>query len=145
MSDLKHRVTYELAGSEPAAPYASSVTKISLRPITDNDTTYIGTRASCLKRTPIAARLQSVRWLSECCALIMRAEWETAYSSDVTEAALTDSANQMLEAFKELDASLGASGSSATAGVSAAAIGAWLRCRIASGCGFALVWRHLFQ
>jgi hypothetical protein len=45
MSDLKHRVTYELAGSEPAAPYASSVTKISLRPITDNDTTYIGTRA----------------------------------------------------------------------------------------------------
>lgn len=42
----------------------------------------------------------------------------------MTEASLTDSANQMLEAFKELDASLGAGGSSATAGVSAAAIGA---------------------
>jgi hypothetical protein len=54
MSDLKHRVTYELAGSEPAAPYASSVTKISLRPITDNDTTYIGTRALL----PLNARRQ---------------------------------------------------------------------------------------
>ena len=42
ISDLKHRVTYELLSSEPAAPYASAVSKITLRPVTDNDTTFIG-------------------------------------------------------------------------------------------------------
>lgn len=43
ISDLKHRITYELVSSEPAAPYAASVSKISLRPVTVTNATYIGT------------------------------------------------------------------------------------------------------
>ena len=43
ISDLKHRITYELVSSEPAAPYAASVSKISLRPVTVTNATFIGT------------------------------------------------------------------------------------------------------
>ena len=112
ISELKHRITFELVSSEPAVPYASSVSKISLRPVTVTDTTYIG---ECCIALPVRGdRLTCTRWLC--------AEWETTYSSDATDSVLTESASQMLEAFKDLDSSLGAGGSAL--GVDASAIGA---------------------